>query len=137
MVNIDYHSNDLHARIVKVMGESIINEVLEMTIRFVTEMINAEINEGSINISVSILREESDAMLLFKYRCRQYSPILNAGDKASHIDDFFNYYFDNIHHEYTDGENKLIFRFTMMSNTDMQKKYLDALDKKASGKDEI
>ena len=137
MVNIDYHSNDLHVRIVKVMGESIINEVLEMTIRFVTEMINAEINEDSINISVSILREESDAMLLFRYPCRQYSPILNAGDKASHIDDFFNYYFDNIHHEYTDGENKLIFRFTMMSNTDMQKKYLDALDKKASGKDEI
>ena len=137
MVNIDYHSNDLHVRIVKVMGESIINEVLEMTIRFVTEMINAEINEDSINISVSILREESDAMLLFRYPCRQYSPILNAGDKASHIDDFFNYYFDNIHHEYTDGENKLIFRFTMMSDADMQKKYLDALDKKASGKVEI
>jgi len=138
MVHIDYYSDDLHLQIVQVMGESIINDVLEITIRFVTEMIIAEIKEGdNINISVSILRERYDVVLVFIYQCRQYSPISNAGDKSSHIDDFFNYYFDDIHHEYVDGENRLVFRFTMMSDADMQQKFLDALDRNSSRKNGI
>lgn len=129
MYKIDYHRNDLCDQIEKMMGESIINRVLDTTIRFVTEMIHAEIKKDGLTISVNILQQEYDMMLVFRYQCRQYAPILNAEDKASHIDDFFNYYFDDIHHDYTDGENTLIFRFTMMSNADIKKKYLDALDK--------
>jgi hypothetical protein len=134
MVNIDYHRNDLYAQIVKAVGESMINETLEMTVRFVIGMIKIEMNKGIINISVGILREGTDVKLIFRYRCREYSPILNAMDKASHIDDFFKHYFDEIRHEYVDGENKLIFSFAMMSNAKMQKKYLDTLDKKQINK---
>ena len=130
MIYIDYHRNDLHNQIVKMTGESLINDVLETTICFVTEMIHAEINENSLDILVGILHQEGVMKLVFTYQCRQYAPILNARDRASHIDDFFNHYFDNIHHEYSDGTNMLIFKFTMMSNADMNKKYLDALDKK-------
>jgi hypothetical protein len=129
MVNIDYRSNELYARIEKVIGESVINNVLEMTIHFVIGMLKAEMDQDNINISVGILREECDVKLLFLYRCRQYAPILNARDKANHIDEFFNRYFDEIRHEYQDGENKLIFRFTMMSDLEMKKKYLNALEK--------
>lgn len=134
MVKIDYSSSELYTRIVKVIGESVINKVLEMTIRFVTGMIKAEINEENIKISVGILREEYDAKLIFIYRCRQYAPILNARDKANQIDEFFNRYFDDILHEYVDGQNKLIFRFAMMSDVEMKKKYLKALDKSCLGK---
>lgn len=130
MVNIDYHSNDLRAQIVTVMGDSIMNDVLETTIRFVTEMIRIEINQVGINVSVSIFQEQKETKLVFTYQCIEYSPILNVGGKSNHIDDFFDYYFDDIHHEYTNGNNKLIFRFTMMSNEDMQKKFFDALDRK-------
>ena len=138
MVYINYYSNDLHLQIVKAIGESIINDVLEMTIHFITEMIMVEMKEKDpIKISVIILHVRDDAMLVFRYRCRQYSPILNAEDKSSHIDDFFNYYFDEIHHEYVDGENKLVFRFTMMSDADLQQKYLNALDRKSPRKNEI
>jgi hypothetical protein len=129
MVNINYHSNDLYTQILKMMGESIINEVLEMTILFVTAIILVETKNGCLNISVGISREERDVKLIFRYRCRRYAPILNAVDKASYIDEFFKYYFDKIRHEYIDGENKLTFSFTMMSNAEMQRKYLDALDK--------
>jgi hypothetical protein len=135
MVNIDYHSDELYSRIVKVIGESIINEVLEMTIRFVTEMIKMQMNES--NILVGFSHEKSDIELIFSYRYYQYTPILNAIDKANHIDDFFNSYFDEIRHEYVEGENKLIFRFTMMSDVEMKRKYLDALDKKTSREGDV
>lgn len=138
MVRIAYYSNDLHLQIVKVMGESIINDVLEITIRFVTEMIIEEIKDGdNIKISVSILHEKYDVVLVFRYQCRQYSPISNAVDKFSHIDDFFNYYFDDIHHRYINGENILVFRFAMMSDADMQQKILNALDRNSSKKSRI
>jgi len=64
-------------------------------------------------------------------------PSCSIEEKPSHIDDFFNYYFDDIHHEYVDGENRLVFRFTMMSDADMQQKFLDALDRNSSRKNGI
>jgi hypothetical protein len=137
VVSIDYHSQDLHAQIVKAVGESIINNALEITISFVIGMIQMKMKKDKIKISVTFSFNDSDVMLLFRYRCRQYSPILNAMDRASHIDDFFKHYFDEIRHEYIHGENKLIFRYTMMSDEKMRKKYLDALDKNLSGKNEI
>jgi hypothetical protein len=114
------------------MGESVMDDALVMTIRFVTGMIHSEMSKYSTNISVGLSCEGSAVILVFRYRYNRYCPILNVGDKINHIDEFFNCYFDHIHHEYVDGENILTFSFTMMSDADMWKKYLDSLDRMAS-----
>jgi hypothetical protein len=125
---IDYHAMDIQRQLSQIILNEYVVDIMDITIRFVTGMLAFDINYCN-DVSVVLFNDDQDLELTFLFSSSSYDHFIEEAYSEMGIKHFFNYYYDEISQEYSQGENKLVFRLTLLSEDEMKEKYLNALDK--------
>ncbi len=125
---IDYHARDIRRQLSQIIVNDRVVGIMDITIRFVTEMLVTD-DCSSNDVCVEVVRDDDKIEIIFLCGTTLYDHLVNDVNLENNIRQFFENYY-KISHECSNGESKLIFRFTLLSDKEMTEKYLKALDKK-------
>lgn len=126
---IDYHARDIRRQLSQIIVNDRVIGIMDVTIRFVTEMLATD-KSASNDVCVEFKHDDNNMELMFRCGKTSYDHLVNEVNSENNIRQFFEYYYDEITHECSFGESKLIFRLTLLPENEMTEKYLKALDKK-------
>lgn len=125
---IDYHTEHIHDQISNVVNDGRIIDIMEITVRFVTEILKVGYKQCYESVCVIMVCNRDNIELRFLYKTDFYDKFMQRIDPEIHIKKFFGYYYDDISHKYFKGKNKLVFRIRLMPKDEMMNKFFKALD---------
>lgn len=125
---IDYHARDIRRQLSQVVVNDRVVGIMDVTIRFVTEILATD-KSASNDVCVELVRDDDKMELIFLCGTTSSHHLVNDVNLENNIRQFFENYY-KISHECSNGESKLVFRFTLLPDKEMTEKYLKALDKK-------
>ncbi len=125
---IDYHAKDIRRQLSQLIDNDSVVGIMDVTIRFVTEMLAFDINYCN-DAGVVLLYNENELALTFLFGSSLYENKVEDIRLKDEVRQFFEYYYDEISHECSHGEDRLIFRLTLLPEKEMTEKYFKALDK--------
>ena len=102
--------------------------MMDVTIRFVTEML-ADGKSYFNDVGVVLFYDRNELELTFLFGSSLSKHLIEEIFSEDGIRQFFEYYYDEISHECSYGESRLIFRLTLLPEKEMTEKYFKALDK--------
>jgi hypothetical protein len=125
---IDYHARDIRRQLSQIILNEYVVDILDITIRFVTGMLVFDTDYCN-SVSAVLFYDDKNLELIFLFSSSSYDHFIEKAYSEKGIRKFFEHYYDEISHEYSQAENKLSFRLTLLSEDEMKEKYLNALDK--------
>jgi hypothetical protein len=109
---IDYHARNIQRQLSQIIKNDAIVDMMDITIRFVTEMLATD-NSYCDDLSVMLLYDDNEIELMFLCKTVSYEHLISEVHLGDGIKQFFEYYYDEIFHECSNGRSKLIFRIAL------------------------
>jgi hypothetical protein len=125
---IDYHARNIRRQLSQIILNEYVVDILDITIRFVTGMLAFD-TDYCKDVSTVLFYDDNNLELIFLFSSSSYDHFIEKACSEKGIRKFFEHYYDEISQEYSQAENKLSFRLTLLPENEMKEKYLKALDK--------
>ena len=107
---IDYHARNICSQILWIVNDERIAELIEITVRYVIDILKICYGQCYNKINVTLTNDNGNLNLNFSYITASNKNVIEEGDTENQVKLFFTYYYDNISHKFSNGENTLVFR---------------------------